>query len=118
MILSLFTLHVKDMDKAMEFYNKLLGIPVVRTIPTQDGKSIVFLGVDGHPNLELIPSSSDVRYDGFSIGFHVDNLEEAKTRLSNSGHPVKKEFSPSPNTVLCFLDGPNGEEVELIYHKS
>lgn len=114
---SLVTLHVNDMEKTLAFYNKLLEIPIVRRQPMGPGKELVFMGVNGEPNLEIIPSDTEVVYSGFSIGFDVENLAAIKERLAANGYMIKREMSPGPSFILCFLDGPNGEEVELVEYK-
>lgn len=111
---SLVTLHVHDMEKSLHFYNILLQIPILRKQAIGPQKELIFMGVEGQPNLELIPSDDMVSYSGFSIGFEVQDLAAVKNRLSSNGYAIKQEFSPSPSTTLCFLDGPNGEQVELI----
>ncbi len=113
---SLATLYVTDMVRSLDFYNGLLDIPILRRQPAGPGKEFIFLGVEGQPNLELIPSDTPVAYAGFSIGFDVEDLPTLKARLAEGGYPVKREFSPAPGLVLCFLEGPSGEEVELISH--
>ncbi|MDF2842721.1 MAG: Glyoxalase/bleomycin resistance protein/dioxygenase [Herbinix sp.] len=113
---SLTTLYVKDMEKSLEFYNTLIGLPIVRRQVIGEDKELVFLG-DGDTLLELIPSDGNVQYAGFSIGFDVDDLLEAKERLENNGYKIKREMSPNSSLTLCFLDGPNGEEVELLEYK-
>jgi lactoylglutathione lyase len=105
------------MKKSLEFYNNLLEIPIVRRHIIGPGKELVFMGIDGEVNLELIPSDEKNSYSGFSIGFEVDDLPAIKERLNKHGYPVKREMSPDNSTTLCFLTGPNGEDVELIGKK-
>lgn len=114
---ALATLYVKDMEKSLEFYNTILEIPIIRRQPVGPNKELVFMGVDGQANLELIPSDSAVTYSGFSVGFEVDSLSDIKKRLAANGYMIEQEFSPAPTTTLCFLSGPNGEKVELIEYK-
>jgi len=111
---ALLTLHVKDMDKSLAFYHELLEMPIVRRQPPGPGKELVFLGQDGDVNLELIPAEGDTVFSGFSAGFVVEDLAAVKERLAAHGYPVKREFSPNPSLILSFLDGPDGEEIELI----
>jgi hypothetical protein len=105
------------MRKSLDFYNAMLEIPIISRQPIGPDKELVFLGVEGEANLELIPTDEDISYSGFSIGFEVDNLPAMKERLAANGYAIKREFSPEPSMTLCFLDGPNGEEVELIARK-
>lgn len=114
---SLVTLHVHmdNRDRTIEFYNKLLEMPIISRQEAGPNMELVFLGVEGEPNLEIIFSDEKFEYSGFSIGFDVEDLDLIKERLEVSGYKIKNEFSPSANTTLCFLDGPSGEEVELVH---
>lgn len=112
-----FALYVTDMEKSLEFYHDLLENPVLRKQPIGEGKELIFLGKEGGAVLELLPSDSAITYSGFVIGFEVENLSAVKARLENAGYPIKQEMNPNPSTTLCFLEGPNGEEVELIKYK-
>lgn len=115
---ALVTLYVQDMEKSLTFYNNILEIPIIKRQPIGSGKELVFLGIDNEVNLELIPSEDKITYSGFSIGFETKDLPSAKQRLADNGYAVKREFSPAPSTTLCFLDGPNGEQIELIEYKN
>lgn len=64
--------------------------------------------------LELIATDEKITYSGFSIGFEVDNLEEIKEKLNKNNYVIMREISPHASLTLCFLEGPNGKEVELI----
>lgn len=114
---ALATVYVMDMEKSLAFYNELLGIPIISRQPFGPGKELVFLGIDGQANLELIPAEGKVIYSGFSIGFEVEDLKAVKEKLSQSGYAFKREASPQEGLTLCFFEGPNGEEVELIEHR-
>lgn len=111
---SLVTLYVNDMEKSLKFYSELLEMAIIHRQPAGPGKELIFLGIDGNVNLELIPSDTEVSYSGFSIGFDVEDLLIVKERLESNGYKIKREMSPSPVLTLCFFDGPNGEEVELV----
>ncbi len=111
---SLTTLHVQDMQKALYFYHTLLEMPIVRRQPIGPDKELIFLGVEGEPNLELVPAEEGVQYSGFSVGFDVEDLAATKEKLAANGYPVKREMKAGPVLTLCFLQGPGGEEVELL----
>lgn len=115
---ALVTLHVHNMEQSLGFYNVLLEMPIVRRQSIGDKKELIFLGTNGDVNLELIPSDERISYSGFSIGFEVENLSMVKERLEKNGYVIKREITPNDSTTLCFIDGPNGEEVELIEYQS
>lgn len=110
---ALTSLYVADMEKALSFYEGLLGISVLRRVDTPGGE-LVFLGEEGKPNLELVAQQGPVAYGGYSIGFEVEDLAGLKRRLAQAGYETHREFQPGPGTTLCFVKGPGGEEVELI----
>ncbi|MDR2740593.1 MAG: VOC family protein [Treponema sp.] len=114
---ALVTLYVENMEKSLEFYNKLLEIPIVGRHKIESGEDLVFMGMDDGVKLELISSNGKISYSGFSIGFEVDDLPAIKERLNVCGYSVKREMSPNNSTTLYFLTGPNGEDVELIGRK-
>lgn len=114
----LLTLHVHNMEKSLAFYSTLMGLSILRRQPTGEGREMVFLGKDEVSCLELISSDTATAYTGFSIGFSVDDLVVTKERLAQHGYTIEQEFSPSPDTTLCFFDGPNGEKIELIASKT
>lgn len=111
---SLATIYVKDMDKSLYFYNELLQLPLIGRHKMGPNAELAFLGIEGDANLELIANGKDNEYKGFSIGFTVENLDETLKLLEENGHPLIKEINPSPDMRLCFVNGPDGEEVELM----
>ncbi len=113
----LVTLYVKDMNKALEFYNGLLDLPILKRQKMGD-KELVFLGNVGNVNLELIETTEEIKYKGFSIGFEVNDIETLRDDLKQNGYLIKSEIKPNPYLTLYFLDGPNGEEIELIEQKN
>ena len=56
---ALTTLYVQNMEKALFFYNEILGLPLISKLPIAEGKEIVFLGTEDF-KLELIPCDNRV----------------------------------------------------------
>ena len=115
---SLVTLYMEELEPSLAFYRDLLGMQELRRIDTPGG-AIVFLGQGGNVELELIAGKqyAGSRYTGFSIGFDVDDMEAAIAKLEEQG--IKKVSGPANaggTTILAFLEGPSGEQVELIQH--
>lgn len=110
----LTTLYVTNMEKSLHFYNEILEMPIVKRQPIGNGKELVFLGVEGEPNLELIPVEEAPDYSGFSIGFSVDSMAFIKERLRQNNFDVEPDEEPGEGPQICFFDGPNGEKIELI----
>ena len=113
----LITLYTEDVQKSLDFYNGLLEIPIIRRQTVGNGEELVFLGVGGIETLELVPADAGTAYAGFSIGIEVVDILTIKKRLEENGYPTEPIVSVNESTTLCFLEGPNGEKVELIEYK-
>lgn len=110
------SIRVFDMDKTVSFFNGLLGLPVLQRFTLEDA-DIALLGVEGQPSLSFIarPSYAQTRYTGFSIAIEIPSLDDTLPKLNESGYRILREpFSPQPGSRLCFVEGPDGVEVELI----
>lgn len=115
------TMHVKNMEDSLRFYNEYLGLPLRRRQQIPGGQ-LAFLGEENAPQIELIYTEGEppAACAGFSVGIAVPNLEEATAALAAKGHPViRGPVSPTPGTVFSFVKDPNGAEIELIeYNKN
>ncbi|MDL2327586.1 VOC family protein [Ruminococcaceae bacterium OttesenSCG-928-A11] len=114
---ALASLYVSDLEKSLHFYNTLLEMPILRQMSGPGGAELVFLGQEGGVCLELVSAKAPETYSGFSLGFEMEDLAAAKKRLAAGGYPVLEELAAGPQTTICFLDGPNGEKVELIEYR-
>jgi lactoylglutathione lyase len=109
------TLFVKDLEKSLEFYHGVLGLPITRRIPNGP----VFLGEEGEPQVELIGGQEKPAFSGFAVGFTVDNLEEATKKMEDAGYKkLRGPISPSPTTTFSFFHDPDGVEIQLVEYKS
>ena len=108
---------VKDMKKAYKFYNKVLGLPVVRITGTEENPQRVTLqGLE----LSIIrPESEDA--GGFShVGFEVSNIEKIYEALKEKGvvfdmpvRDIKMEAEGKAVKIVFFRD-PDGNRIELV----
>jgi lactoylglutathione lyase len=110
------TLFVKDLEKSLEFYQGLLGLPIQRRLPGEHGP--VFLGEEGKPVIELIGGRKDAEFKGFSIGFEVDSLDEASKKMEDAGCKlIRGPISPNPSIRYSFFPDPDGVEIQLAEYK-
>ena len=113
------TIHVKNMDESLKFYNEVLGLPITRTIEMPDGGKIVFLG-EGETSVELIdlPEEKVEPFNGsLSIGFSVPSLKTFESLLKDNGIEVHSgPFQPNPQLKFIYILDPNGVKVQLIEH--
>ncbi len=110
---------VKSIEKALEFYQKTLGIEPtgVEEVPSQKVK-VAFLPV-GESNIELLePTSEDSaiarhiekRGEGIAhLAFKVDDIQEALSTLKEKGVRLINE-TPQP--------GAHGAKIAFIHPKS
>jgi lactoylglutathione lyase len=111
------TINVKNFEKSLEFYTKVVGLSVDRMMNPSPKMKIVFLG-SGETKVELIydevNSSRDYGKD-VSIGFEVDSIDAFIGVLKEKG--IKLESGPhQPNPMIKFIYvlDPNGFRVQFI----
>lgn len=110
------TLHVDDMEKAVEFYNGLLELPINRRFKTGPKMEFCFLG-DGETQVELISEEGcKVSHgDDISMGFVVESLDKMIAVLEERGIPVHSgPFQPGPGIRFLFVKDPSGVKVQLV----
>ena len=122
MVLNHVTMLVEDLGRSVHFYSKILGLPVVKTLETQDRKTVFVQAGTAMISLsalkeEVVESPSTGQKDtGIkSVSFRVQNVEEAWKELLKRG----VIFSSGPETAedghkkAAFTD-PNGIVLELV----
>ncbi len=87
------TIHVSNMKRTVEFYEKVMGFSVIRQFQAGPQVEIIFVD-DGYGNrLEFISGTGKtVETKGLSIGFKVEDIEKTHEHLKNNG--VKILFGP------------------------
>jgi lactoylglutathione lyase len=111
------TIHVRDIEASLKFYQDIVGLPVTRRF-SEPGAELAFLG-DGDTKLELIEGKGKPHSGGgVSIGFPVDDLEEKMAFVDKRGIPVHSgPFAPSPRTRFFFVADPDGMLVQFVEQK-
>jgi catechol 2,3-dioxygenase len=123
-------LSVKDLPRAVAFYQGVLGLETVRAYPT-----IVFLkagGLDsplgrgGHPQLLVLfdrqvqPDIALSTLDHLAFEIPLEQFSAERERLRGLGLEVSERIWRGEYSWLrarsLFLDDPDGNNVELIAH--
>jgi catechol 2,3-dioxygenase-like lactoylglutathione lyase family enzyme len=119
MFLEHVNLTVSDLDRSIAFYSDLLDLHVRWKGLIDDTRLGAHVG-DDHFYLALFEASTngDVEHDytrpGLNhFGFVVDDLDEARRRLTELGAMVHLEADYDPGRRIYFMD-PDGHEVELV----
>jgi len=106
-------LLVTDLDRAQQFYSRVVGLKE-KARPDFDfpgtwydlGECELHLMVTSEP---LPPADKRPRRDNH-IAFHVDDLEAAKQALEEAGLEYRKSSSDQPS---IFVRDPDGNLIEL-----
>lgn len=112
------TLRVRDLEASLDFYNRILGLPIDRRFESR-GKQIVMLGTVDQPKVELIQGSDPALKPecGVSVGFEVESLDDAIAYLKSHGIPVARgPITPNPHLRFFYVLDPDGFEVQLAEH--
>ena len=119
-------LRVGDLQRSIDFYTNVIGMDLLRTTERPDQKyTLAFVGFgggnrNGEAEIELTWNHGVSDYDlGTAYGhiaLGVDDVAETCARIREAGGNVTREPGPvkGGNTVIAFVEDPDGYKVELI----
>jgi lactoylglutathione lyase len=121
--------RVRDLDKSLDFYTRLLGMNLLRRKDYPEGRfSLAFVGYGpeiDHAAIELTHNWDQATdYDignGYGhIAIAVENIYAVCEELKAKGARVIREAGPMKNDTLhlAFLQDPDGYKIELIDAKT
>ena len=113
-------MRVSDLEKTVNFYQKVFGLEVTRRHESPRGSKLVFLAVpnsDEEIELTYFPGSGpvEVQEDLMQLAFEVEDMNSFADHIKSVGY----EFSDGPTesssgSTFAFVDAPEGYEVEVI----
>jgi len=111
------TIMVKNMEESLDFYQKIVGLPLNRRFGAGPGMEICFLG-DDETKVELICNekmeSVNIGSD-ISMGFAVKSVDEKIAFLEGKGIKLHSgPFAPNPHTKYFFILDPNGLKIQFV----
>ena len=112
------TISVKDFEKSLEFYTKVVGLSVDRMMNPSPKMKIAFLG-SGETKVELIYDDggnvSRSYGQDVSIGFEVDSIEAFMEVLKEKGTALESgPHQPNPMIKFIYVLDPNGLKVQFV----
>ena len=122
-------LRVGDLQRAIDFYTKVMGMTLLRTTERPEQKySLAFVGygrgnADGQAEIELTYNHGVASYEMGSayghIAIAVPDAYAACDKIRASGGQVTREAGPvkGGDTVIAFVTDPDGYKIELIERK-
>ena len=121
-------LRVGDLDKSLDFYTRILGMSLLRKNDYPDGKfTLAFVGYGSESEQAVIELTYNWGVDHYDLGtayghiaLEVEDAYAACDKIRAAGGKVVREAGPMKhgNTVIAFVDDPDGYKIELIQRKS
>ena len=115
-------IRVRDMEKSIDFYTKLLGMKVTgRTkVESTRGETVGLVSEEGGHLLELNfyekGSDFDTKYgvgEGLDhLAFQVDDLKRALAEAEKAGYPAVLDMK-TKTSRWTYIKDPNGIYIEL-----
>lgn len=121
-------LRVGDLDKSLDFYTRILGMSLLRKNDYPDGKfTLAFVGYGLESEQAVIELTYNWGVEKYDLGtayghiaLEVEDAYAACDKIRAAGGNVVREAGPMKhgNTVIAFVDDPDGYKIELIQRKS
>lgn len=121
-------LRVGNLQESIAFYTEVLGMHLLRRREYPEGKfTLAFVGFQDEANgavIELTHNWDTTAYDlgnGYGhIAIEVEDAYQACAAIKARGGKVTREAGPMKHgqTVIAFVEDPDGYKIELIQHKS
>jgi len=113
-------MRVNDLEKTLEFYQRVFGLEVTRRHESPRGSKLAFLSVpnsDEEIEITFFPGSGPVKVqeDLMHLAFEVESMEEFQKHLSSIGVALSDgPTKSSSGSTFAFVDAPEGYEIEVI----
>ena len=118
-------IRVRDLDKSLDFYTRLLGMTQLRRKDFPGGKfTLAFVGYGGEANHTVIELThnwdQEEPYDlgtGFGhLAIGVPDIYATCERLEAEGVAIPRPPGPMKHgtTVIAFIEDPDGYKIELV----
>ena len=119
-------LRVTDLQRAIDFYTRVLGMTLLRTTERPEQKySLAFVGYGSNPDhaeIELTYNHGVHQYDiGTAFGhlaLGVSDVYATCDRIRAQGGKITREPGPvaGGTRVIAFVVDPDGYKIELVQH--
>lgn len=109
--LTQFVIPADDLDAALEFYTKVLNLPV----KMRDGTQFAALGADAM-TLSLVAPEDDITGGKAAVAFKVGDVQEAVDDAVAEGGRVLQRPRPGPHEVRALIADPSGNPIILYAH--
>ncbi|MCH4284692.1 VOC family protein [Absiella sp. AM54-8XD] len=116
MKLNYITIMVKDIEKSVMFYEKLVGLKVIRKMHPGDGKIVFMANGQDETMLELIhfDDTESVSVKGMVMSFTSQiPLEMLREKVEKAGYTPTDIIDQGPKPKYFRVNDPDGIVVEI-----
>ena len=113
-------MRVNDLERTLEFYQRVFGLEVTRRHESPRGSKLAFLAVpnsDEEIEITYFPGSGPVKVqeDLMHLAFEVESMKAFQKHLDQIGIPLSDgPTQSSSGSIFAFVDAPEGYEIEVI----
>lgn len=117
-------LRVGDMKRSIDFYTRVLGMKVLRTLAqTEEKYSLTFLGYGEESDTCVLELTYNDGVSGYEIGtafghiaISVDDCRATCSEIRAKDGNVTLDAEPlrGSNEIIAFVTDPDGYQIELI----
>lgn len=112
------TIVVTDPERAVAFYQEMLGLPEVSSPTTFPGAGLKVRWLQaGNQFLHLYISETQDTKSPRHFALHVDDIAAARATLTAKGVPIR-ETVEIPGAERFFIADPDGNRIEIIHWHS
>lgn len=120
-------LRVRDLEKSLDFYTKVLGMRLLRKKDFPEGKfTLAFVGYGEESDSTVIELTYNWDKHQYNLGdayghiaIEVNDVYQMCETIRERGGKVVREAGPMKHgqTVLAFVEDPDGYKIELLGKK-
>ncbi len=117
-------IRVGDLQKSIDFYTEILGMKLLRKKDYPSGKfTLAFVGYGDEQNNTVVELTHNWGTEDYDLGngyghmaFGVDDIYATCDEMRKKGLNITREPGPMKhgNTVIAFVEDPDGYKIELI----
>jgi catechol 2,3-dioxygenase-like lactoylglutathione lyase family enzyme len=107
-------LSVPDIDKAVEYYTKVMGFPEAFRVTNPQGQvQLVYVQISQNTFVELLPANAQRPAGINHLGLQVENMAAATAMFKARGADVGPINVGGTKSILSNIMDPNGIRTEL-----
>ncbi len=117
-------LRVTHLQNSIDFYTQIFGMSLLRKKDYPDGRfTLAFLGYGEEKNNTVLELTHNWDTDNYELGnafghiaIEVDDVYAATKEIRAQGGQIIRDAGPmnAGNTIIAFVNDPDGYEIELI----